>query len=358
MQGFNMGRYVPPDQEGVTTGNKLHGKHALGARARHIAAGALTVRFEMPFAVWCSTCPKPTLIAQGVRFNAEKSRAGRYHTTPIWAFRFRHPACGGTLEIRTDPANTAYVVTEGGRKRDTGDEGRSESLVGSEIRTVREHLDAREGAFANLERTIAHRAQLFDARVRLDELEGASARAWDDPYARNQQLRRAFRVGRKAAEAEAATDEDLKERLSLGIDLVPAREEDARRAALVDFGPEQDAGRGTGPVERALAQPLFAVETKTDDKTRAGKKRKAETAAAKAREGLMSEVVGNTRIARDPFLEGQRTRDVSRGDALLSGLKRKRVWDAEPPDRAPVDEDEQPTAKSAAPVSLVSYDSD
>ncbi|POR38629.1 Protein saf4, partial [Tolypocladium paradoxum] len=101
MQGFNMGRYVPPDLEGTTTGNKLHNKRP---------ASTPTVRFEMPFAVWCASCPKPTLIGQGVRFNAEKRRAGAYHTTPIWSFRMRHADCGGALEIRTDPRNTAYVV--------------------------------------------------------------------------------------------------------------------------------------------------------------------------------------------------------------------------------------------------------
>ncbi|RHZ47689.1 uncharacterized protein CDV56_100019, partial [Aspergillus thermomutatus] len=109
MQGFNMGRYVPPDQEGLTTGNKLAGKHPLGARARHLrTSGALVVRFEMPFAVWCTTCkPHETLIGQGVRFNAEKKKVGNYYSTPIYSFRMKHGACGGWIEIRTDPANTA-----------------------------------------------------------------------------------------------------------------------------------------------------------------------------------------------------------------------------------------------------------
>ena len=115
MQGFNMGSYVPPDKEGLTTGNALHRKRTTPA----------TVRFEMPFAVWCMNCPKPTIIGQGVRFNATKTRVGAYHSTPIWAFRFKHNICGGELEVRTDPKNTAYVVTEGGRKRDTG-EGKDE----------------------------------------------------------------------------------------------------------------------------------------------------------------------------------------------------------------------------------------
>ncbi|KAL9070099.1 MAG: hypothetical protein Q9157_005923, partial [Trypethelium eluteriae] len=75
MQGFNMGRYVPPEHEGTLSGNQLAGKHALGARAAKLkSAGILTVRFELPFAIWCSSCPPETLIGQGVRFNAEKKK--------------------------------------------------------------------------------------------------------------------------------------------------------------------------------------------------------------------------------------------------------------------------------------------
>ncbi|KAJ8110402.1 hypothetical protein ONZ43_g5877 [Nemania bipapillata] len=106
MQGFNMGRYVPPDVEGTISGNALNKKHALGARASKLRTeGILTVRFEMPFGVWCETCPKPTIIGQGVRFNAEKKKVGAYYSTPIWSFRMRHADCGGVIEIRTDPAN-------------------------------------------------------------------------------------------------------------------------------------------------------------------------------------------------------------------------------------------------------------
>ncbi|KLU86682.1 coiled-coil domain-containing protein 130 [Magnaporthiopsis poae ATCC 64411] len=50
MQGFNMGRYVPPDVEGTVSGNQLHGKrHPIGS-----SAAPQTVRFEMPFPVWAS----------------------------------------------------------------------------------------------------------------------------------------------------------------------------------------------------------------------------------------------------------------------------------------------------------------
>lgn len=236
MQGFNMGRYVPPDVEGTTSANKLHRKHALGQRASKLAShGTLTVRFEMPFPVWCASCPQPTVIGQGVRFNAEKKKVGSYYTTPVWSFRFRHAQCGGAIEMCTDPKNTAYVVVQGATRRDVGEAARDgdEALV---VLTDREREALRRNAFASLERTIEDRERATASGRRIDELVDAQARLWEDAYAMNQKLRRAFRVGREEREREAARTEALKDRMGLAVELLPATEEDARRAALVDFG--------------------------------------------------------------------------------------------------------------------------
>ncbi|KHN99088.1 DUF455 domain protein [Metarhizium album ARSEF 1941] len=236
MQGFNMGRYVPPDVEGTTSANRLHSKHALGRRASKLAShGILTVRFEMPFPVWCGSCPRPTVIAQGVRFNAEKKRVGAYYTSPIWSFRFRHAECGGTIEMRTDPKNTAYVVAEGATRRDTGAGGPGEQQ-GPAVTTDQEREALRSSAFASLEKTIADRRRLEAAAHRIDGLLDAQARSWDDPYAQNQRLRRAFRAGRRHREQEARRADDLRDRMSLGMDLVPATAGDAETAAAVRFG--------------------------------------------------------------------------------------------------------------------------
>ncbi|KAK3692295.1 putative mRNA splicing protein [Podospora appendiculata] len=396
MQGFNMGRYVPPEHEGVVSGNALVKKHPLGSRASKLASqGLLTVRFEMPFAVWCAHCPRPTLIGQGVRFNAEKRRVGSYHTTPVYAFTMRHAACGGALEIRTDPQHTAYVVASGGTKRDTGND--DDSLVrggdeGYAIQTQKERADARESAFGKLEKTIADRQRLDAARDRIGELHDAAGRRWDDPYARNQLLRKTFRVGRAERERESAGTEALRDRMSLGIELLPANAEDARRAELVDFGAaaaEQEGG-SDAVVQRALARPLFeggalaergvagkrkAADGAGREKKSAsatptkgvGKPIKAEIAAAKMRESLVSEIVGNTRAAMDPFLDFG-AKEKSSTPFRLPGLKRRRVVEEEPLSASPPailqEEEEQGGGKASEPVgagisnSLVGYSSD
>ncbi|KAI0442757.1 CWC16 protein [Xylaria telfairii] len=362
MQGFNMGRYVPPDVEGTISGNALNKKHALGARASKLRTeGILTVRFEMPFAVWCATCPKPTIVGQGVRFNAEKKKVGAYHSTAIWGFRMRHADCGGVIEIRTDPANSEYVVTEGGTRRDTGDD-KNDSLVSSrhlmdglgEIQTAKEKDALRNDAFARLEKTIEDRGVLIERSHRIAELEDASYRAWEDPYAQNRRLRAAFRAGRKTREKEAASTEALQDRMSLGIDLVPATDEDARRAALVDFGiaaaldmgESGDDGERKGRIQdAALTKPLFgtaSIVPSTSTPTKAdgtphppgeGKSRlRTEIKASQTWESLASTVTRNTRASRDPFLvssiisrssEARGGGEVSK-TSRIQGIKRKR----------------------------------
>lgn len=52
-----------------------------------------------------------------MRYNAQKKRVGNYHSTPIWAFRCKCHLCSSWFEVRTDPANAAYVVHEGAKRQ-------------------------------------------------------------------------------------------------------------------------------------------------------------------------------------------------------------------------------------------------
>ncbi|EGR46739.1 uncharacterized protein TRIREDRAFT_65437 [Trichoderma reesei QM6a] len=370
-----MGRYVPPEHEGTTSGNRLQQKHPLGQRARKLASqGILTVRFEMPYAVWCLHCPRPTLIGQGVRFNAEKSRAGNYFSTPVWRFRFKHAECGGWIEMRTDPKNTAYVVVEGAKKRDyTGDENAA-AKDGEEgegvILTDKERDELRNNAFASLEKTIADRKRLELAAHRIEDLTALSERHWSDPYALNQRLRRDFRKGRKKREMEAAKAEDIKDRMGLGMELVPEVEEDAQRARLVDFGAVEEEEDGGG--RRALHKPLFSTTKDAQGQTGAKKAAvaaaaagasKAEKAASKRKEAFVADVLSNTRAAQDPFLrssfsggEARTANRPSSSSSLGIIIKRKKQGDGGGGRR---DDKVSDAAKvSSSAQGLVEYDSD
>ena len=342
----DMGRYVPPEHEGSTSANKLAGKHALGSRARKAGQGILTVRFEMPFPIWCTTCPKPTIIGQGVRFNAEKKRVGNYHTTPIFSFRMKHVACGGLIEIRTDPKNTAYVVTEGAKKRDMGEDKVQEG----EIRITTEEERARlEGdAFAKLEGKVADKQRTASDKSRIEELYSAKERDWDDPAEANRRLRKTFRVERKEREKNGNMTEALKDRMSLGIDLLEETEDDRKRAGFVEFG---EFG-GEEAILKAKLRPLFA-EARTSDISLAKevKRTKTESEGEKRRKNLRKELADNTRAVLDPFLSTGRSNTQAPGETSLIRRKRKV-------------EDQETVSRSSEPVDitrpppLVEYDSD
>ncbi|KAL8830937.1 MAG: hypothetical protein Q9170_005511 [Blastenia crenularia] len=249
----------------------------------------------MPFAIWCTTCPKPTIIGQGVRFNAEKKKVGNYHSTPIFSFRMKHTACGGWIEIRTDPQNTAYVVIEGAKKRDTGEDKIREGDMAIMSAEEREKLQG--DAFAVLEGRVEEKKQVFSDRTRIEELYEGKERDWDDPYAASRKLRKAFRVDRKVREKDEERTEQLKDRMSFGGELLPESDEDRRRAGFVDFG----VGDGELDVFKAKSKPLFA------------------SAGQKRRESFQLEVANNTRAVLDPFLNTERT------STPVPVIKRKKI---------------------------------
>lgn len=344
-----MGKYVPPDLEGTTSGNKLHNKHALGARASKLKQGILTVRFEMPYAIWCSTCPKPTIIGQGVRFNAEKKKVGNYYTTPIWSFKMRHAACGGEIELQTDPKNTAYVVISGAKKRDAGDEiVRDGDMV---IMTDAERETLRQNAFANLEKTIEDRAAAKAATDRIDGLIEASSKHWDDPYTQNQKLRKAFRTERKSLEKKAAADERLLDSMSLGIDLLPESEGDRLRASLVQFDSGDDRG------DKALSSSLYARTATSSPSTRSRSSQAKTTKVPPEKQALVTTILSNTRAAKDPFLVSRPSKEItaSKSAALVPGVKRKRSTASD--GQATASRTANPSTQSTSKT-LVEYDSD
>lgn len=301
-----MGRYVPPELEGTLSFNQASGKgHALGARARKLKTeGILTVRFELPFPIWCMNCKPEAIIGQGVRFNAEKKKVGNYYSTPIWSFRFKHTTCDGWIEVRTDPKETQYVVTEGARKRDTG-EGR---LAEGEIKIgvseeERERLE-KEGGFGALEKKVEDKRVATSEKGRLEELYKRSEKDWEDPYERNRALRRPFRAERQKRKAEEERTEALQDKLSLGIDLVKEDETDRLRATLVDYG--------DGAGDSLVRKPLFPTRkqssvtlTPLKDRGKRGKKPSSADLVGENKARLQSILSNRTKDAVDPFMDGQ-----------------------------------------------------
>lgn len=326
-------------------------RHALGNRARKAGQGILTVRFEMPYAIWCTTCPKPTIIGQGVRFNAEKKKVGNYHSTPIFSFRMKHNVCGGWIEIRTDPKNTAYVVTDGAKKRDTGEDKQIDGEI--RIRTDEERERLHNDAFAALEVKIDDRKQLVNDKSRIEEIQHSKDKDWDDPYAASKKLRRVFRADRKARQKNEALTEDLKDRMSLGMDLLDETEEDRKRASFIDFGDFD----GETAIAKAKSKPLFAeTSTKTKPKNTPSKLKSVSEADLR-KEKLRREIGNNTRAILDPFLKTDKealpNTSSSTTTTIISAIKR-----LDPSASKSTGVPNPPNTKHGTSKALVDYDSE
>ena len=347
MQGFNMGRYYPPDASNPPTFNQ---SHPLGARANKISKGILTVRFELPFAVWCQHCKPEAIVGQGVRFNAEKKKVGNYHSTPIWSFRVKHTACGGEWEIRTDPQTTQYVCVEGCRKRDYGPEERERDGELGFLSEV-EKEKRRDDAFAGLEGKLDDKARDKGNKERVEELY-ERAEVWRDPYDVNARLRREMREKRRAWKKEEKHREDMQHKFSLGLDIADETDADRQKAGLIEFGSVEDSGESW--------KPLFA-ETAIRDTEQATpkpktKKLKAEIAAEKSRKDLQQKLIGSTRAVVDPFISKEAS---SKTRPNLGLLKRKRSVETTPTSETPQQE-AAPTTNipNLNLATLVGYDSD
>ena len=253
--------------------------------------GSQTVRFEMPFAVWCQTCNPHAIIGQGVRFNAEKKKVGYYYSTPIWQFRMKHVACGGWIEIRTDPKSTAYVVTEGGKARDYGDpeDKVREGENGQLILTPEEKERRKEDAFSMLEGRVDEKQQGKENQQRIAELYQASQKDWKDTWSANRRLREGFRKDRKRIKREEDEKDRLKEKLGTDIDILPATEEDAKRAELVSFGEVESEDAGAKAVFRS--KESATIRTKSAGTT--AKENRADV--------LRRQLLSNTRATVNPF---------------------------------------------------------
>ncbi|KAK3714074.1 Protein saf4 [Vermiconidia calcicola] len=295
MQGFNMGRYVPPDLEATTSANTIHKKKAPGTLRKD---GSQTVRFEMPFAVWCHTCQPHAIIGQGVRFNAEKKKVGYYYSTPIWQFRLKHTACGGTVEMKTDPKNTQYVVTEGGKARDYGDEEDRirEGEGGVPILTAEERERRKEDAFAQLEGKVEEKRAVKDNTKRIEEIYRDRERNWEDTWSVNRRMRETFRRESKVRAREEEKTDELQKKIGTAIEMLPETSEDVRRAGLISFGDaDVDERRTDGAEAKALFRPPNATKPAAA---------KVKPSKANRAEVLRRQLLDNTRATMNPFGTG------------------------------------------------------
>ncbi|KAJ6350876.1 hypothetical protein OIU78_006908 [Salix suchowensis] len=227
--------YYPPEWSPKKGGlNKFHGQHALRERARKLDQGILIIRFEMPFNIWCGGCN--SMIAKGVRFNAEKKQVGNYYSTKIWSFTMKSACCKHEIVIQTDPKNCEYVIISGAQRK-------NEEFDTEDAETFALPADEERGKLADPFYRLEHQEEDLQKKkeaepvlVRLQRV--SDARHLDD-YALNKALRARMRSHKKRVVEEESTSR----KMGLGIRLLPATEEDAVSAAHVKFSSKFDKNR-------------------------------------------------------------------------------------------------------------------
>lgn len=254
--------YYPPEwtpNQGSL--NKFHGQHALRERARKIDQGILIIRFEMPFNIWCGGCN--SMIAKGVRFNAEKKQVGNYYSTKIWSFTMKAACCKHEIVIQTDPKSCEYVIISGATRK-------TEEFDIEDAETFALPADEERGKLSDPFYRLEHQEQDLkkkkEAEPVLVRLQNFSDARHSDDYALNKALRAQLRGQKKrVAEEEAAS-----RKMGLGMRLLPASKEDSAASARVKFSSKFEKNRKD---KRALINAASIFSEPTGSSASASNKR-------------------------------------------------------------------------------------
>ncbi|XP_050132502.1 uncharacterized protein LOC126608594 [Malus sylvestris] len=219
--------YYPPEwspKKGSL--NKFNGQHALRERARKLDQGILIIRFEMPYHIWCGGCN--SMIAKGVRFNAEKKQVGNYYSTKIWSFTMKSPCCKQEIVIQTDPKNCKYVIISGATQK-------NEEFDIEDAETFELPADEERGKLADPFYRLEHQEEDLQKKKEAEPVLVRLQRISDDRHLDDYSLNKALRAKLRSQKKRVAEEEATSRKMGLGIRLLPVAEEDAAAASLVKF---------------------------------------------------------------------------------------------------------------------------
>jgi coiled-coil domain-containing protein 130 len=141
------------------------------------------------------------MIGRGVRFNAEKSKAGKYYTTTLWSFKMKCHMCDGTIVVETDPKNDDYKMVEGVKPKNETYTAASTETIELADGATKERLAS--DPMYRLEHGEADKKVAKTKRGSLAAL--LQHKSGADDFGANQALRGAFRVKRKQLKAQVST---------------------------------------------------------------------------------------------------------------------------------------------------------
>lgn len=146
----------------------------------------------MPYNVWCLGCGRH--IAMGVRYNAEKTKVGMYHSTPLFKFRMKCHLCDMHFEIQNDPKNFTYEILSGIRRKEQHFDAAENGAF--ELEDAETKLRRASDKMFKLEHERSDAQKMDAARPQLERIEQDNSRLRDD-FALNQLARSRFRVSER-----------------------------------------------------------------------------------------------------------------------------------------------------------------
>lgn len=174
------------------------------------------VRFELPYDGFCIACGANA--GRGTRFNALKSKAGAYLTSPIYEFRMKCRICAAVeFVIRTNPKEQGFDYVSGIHKRvqefvdaagvisNTDDGNR---LVGSADRNSLERLET----FADGKRKAATERDALESLLKVNH------QTFGEDASNNAVIRKHFRTDRN--EKKARIEEGAKLGWAKGMEVL------------------------------------------------------------------------------------------------------------------------------------------
>jgi coiled-coil domain-containing protein 130 len=277
-------KYYPPDWDPSKGSlNRMLNQHPLRSQGNtyaKVAAGLMTIRFEVPWDFWCEKCQNH--VAKGVRFNAEKKCIGNYFTTKIWQFSMTCHRCSNPLEFITDPKGCDYVLQKGGRRKEESYSAESAETIEFQDKEEREKIAA--DPFQLLEHLVDDKNKAAKEHDRLEALQTMNQSKRDD-YELSKLARRQFRTEKKTIVANdiEATRADLR------FKLLPASDTDALSSnQQVFINPLRSAAQTVRADRvRIATRPLFG------DAPSAKRARTQELLLQKVHANIKSSVLGS-----------------------------------------------------------------
>ncbi|CAM0140835.1 unnamed protein product [Umbelopsis sp. WA50703] len=234
----------------------------------------------------------------GVRYNAEKKKIGNYYSTPIWQFRMKCHLCNNWIEIHTNPKDAQYMVVSGARQKVEEWEPEDSEVIRLKDDALMEKMAS--DAFFKLEHDVQDEKKASETVPVLTQLQRLNDSQWSDPYTLSQQLRRKFRDQKKLDKAKQEKTDQLRDKMSLNIDLLDENPEDEIKAKLTEFNDPIVTGAEKRKMELQVS-PLFSKRTRSSSND------------------LATRLVTHTRQKIDPFLTNTITSTNPLAGVLLKG---------------------------------------